>query len=116
MDQTTILAYLTGIIIIFLLGRIFIIPIKLIFKLILNSILGGILIFIINSVGAIWNFHIGLNIITAIFVGILGIPRKYSTRFIKIITRIKENQVKLLLLSFEIITNKNNLLNNSKMP
>lgn len=58
----------------FLLGRLFIIPLKLIFKLILNSILGGVLIFIINFIGGMWNFHIGLNVVTAIFVGILGIP------------------------------------------
>lgn len=75
MEQTTLLAYLAGIIIIFLFGRLFIIPLKLIFKLVLNSILGGVLIFIINSVGTIWGFHIGLNIVTAIFVGVLGIPR-----------------------------------------
>ena len=43
-------------------------------KLVLNSILGGILIFIINAVGANFGFHIGLNIFTAIFVGLLGIP------------------------------------------
>ena len=74
MDDGTILAYLAGIIIIFLLGRLFIIPLKLICKLILNSILGGVLIFVINLIGAIWDFHIGLNVVTAIFVGILGIP------------------------------------------
>ena len=74
MDQTTILAYLTGIIIIFLLGRLFIIPLKLVLKLIINSILGGVFIFIINLLGTMWNFHIGLNIITALFVGIMGIP------------------------------------------
>ena len=74
MDETALLAYLSGIIIIFLLGRLFIVPIKKILKLILNSILGGFLIFIINFIGGIWNFHIGLNIVTAIFVGLLGIP------------------------------------------
>ena len=74
MDETTVLAYLSGIIIVFLLGRLFIVPIKKILKLILNSILGGFLIFIINFIGSIWNFHIGLNIITAMFVGLLGIP------------------------------------------
>jgi inhibitor of the pro-sigma K processing machinery len=47
---------------------------KALFKLIINSVLGGLLIFIINLIGAVWNFHIGLNIVTAILVGILGIP------------------------------------------
>lgn len=32
------------------------------------------MIYLINLVGAIFNFHIGLNYITAIFTGILGVP------------------------------------------
>lgn len=62
------------IIILFLVGRIFIVPLKKILKLVINSILGGALIYIINIVGASFGFHIGLNIGTAIFVGILGVP------------------------------------------
>lgn len=54
--------------------KIFSVPLKALFKLIINSVLGGLLIFIINLIGAVWNFHIGLNIVTAILVGILGIP------------------------------------------
>ena len=59
-------------------GKIFSIPFKKIFRLILNSILGGILIFFINVIGANFAFHIGLNIGTSIIVGLLGIPRCHS--------------------------------------
>lgn len=52
-------------------------------KLIGNSILGGILIFIVNTIGNFYNFHIGLNIGTAIMTGILGIPRCYTSNSIK---------------------------------
>lgn len=62
------------IIILFIVGRIFILPLKKILKLVINSILGGALIYIINLVGAAFGFHIGLNIGTSIFVGILGLP------------------------------------------
>ncbi|MCI9177659.1 MAG: pro-sigmaK processing inhibitor BofA [Clostridia bacterium] len=55
-------------------GKIFSVPLKAILKLVGNSILGGILIFIINLIGAAFQFHIGLNVGTAILVGILGIP------------------------------------------
>ncbi len=55
-------------------GKVFSIPIKAIAKLIGNSILGGILIFIINIIGNAFHFHIGLNIATSLLVGILGIP------------------------------------------
>lgn len=76
MDTTTLIIYLACIIALFLIGKVFIIPLKVIGKLVLNSIIGGVIIYIINLVGASFGFHIGLNAFTAIFVGILGIPRK----------------------------------------
>lgn len=72
-DQNIII-YLACICFIFLLGRIFIVPLKTILKLIINSILGGALIYIINIIGGAYGFHIGLNIVTAICIGILGTP------------------------------------------
>lgn len=74
MDTNSIIIYLACIIGLFLLGRIFIIPLKSILKLIGNSVLGGILICVVNLIGGIFNFHIGLNIGTALITGILGVP------------------------------------------
>ena len=73
-DLNSIIPYIACIFFLFIFGRIFIVPIKTILKLVINSIFGGVMIFIINLIGAIWGFHIGLNLITSIFVGILGIP------------------------------------------
>lgn len=74
MDIKMLLIYVFCIIGIFIVGKIFIIPIKMILKLIVNSILGIVLIYVINIIGAIWQFHIGINVATALIVGILGIP------------------------------------------
>lgn len=52
----------------FVIGKIFIVPIKWILKLSFNSIVGAVLIWIINMIGGIWGFHIGLNIYTSILV------------------------------------------------
>ncbi len=73
-NTNTIITFLVCIISIIILGRIFILPLKKILKLLLNSILGGLLIVIINWIGGAFGIHIGLNVFTAIFVGILGIP------------------------------------------
>ena len=73
-DLNSIIPYIACIFFLFIFGRIFILPIKTILRLVINSIFGGVLIFIINLIGSIWGFHIGLNLITSIFVGILGIP------------------------------------------
>jgi len=74
LESSTVIIYLACIFFLFLFGRIFIIPLKNILKLVGNSILGGILIFIINLIGGAFNFHIGLNIATSLIVGILGVP------------------------------------------
>lgn len=84
LDFNTIIVYLGCIIFLFLIGRIFILPIKSILKLVGNSVIGGILIFFVNLIGGLFEFHIGLNVITAIITGILGIPRSYTSNYIKI--------------------------------
>lgn len=74
MDTNTIVTYLACIAFLFIFGKVFAVPVTKIIKLIVNSIFGAILIWLINLVGANIQFHIGMNIITAIFVGILGLP------------------------------------------
>lgn len=74
LDGNSVIVYLACIIFLFLIGKFFIIPLKSIAKIIGNSILGGILIFIVNIIGNFFNFHIGLNMGTAIITGILGVP------------------------------------------
>ena len=69
-----LLAYGFGIVLLYLAGYLFLAPLKVIFKLFLNSILGGICIFVINFLGDFITIHIPLNAITAIITGFLGIP------------------------------------------
>lgn len=74
MDLNSIIVYLACLIVIIIIGKIFYVPLKHIIKLLINSVLGGLLIYIVNIVGASFNFHIGLNFGTAIFTGLLGVP------------------------------------------
>lgn len=74
MDIYTILGFLTGLCILFILCRIFIVPLKFMLKLLANSLIGTIILLIINFVGSYFSFHIGLNFITILFVSILGVP------------------------------------------
>ena len=70
-----IITYLACICFIFIFGRIFIMPLKKILKLVLNSVLGGVVIFIINLIGSSFGFHIGLNFFTSILVRTTRITR-----------------------------------------
>ncbi len=80
-----ILTYLACICFIFIIGRIFIVPIKKILKLIFNSILGGIIIYVINLIGANFGFHIGLNIVNSVIIGLLGLPGAVCLIIVKIL-------------------------------
>ena len=80
-----ILTYLACICFIFIIGRIFIVPIKKILKLIFNSVLGGIIIYVINLVGANFGFHIGLNIVNSVIIGLLGLPGAVCLIIVKIL-------------------------------
>ena len=60
-----IITYLACICFIFIIGRIFIVPIKKILKLVLSSLIGGVVVFIINIIGTGFGFHIGLNLFTS---------------------------------------------------
>lgn len=85
MELNTIIPYIIGVVILFLFGKIFLLPIKSILKLIGNSVLGAILIYIINLIGGAFNFHIGLNFITILFVALLGVPGAIVLTLIKIL-------------------------------
>ncbi len=74
LDFNVIITFIVCIVFLVILGKIFVLPFKSILRLIGNSIMGGLIIYIINLIGGLWGFHIGLNLITSIFVGILGIP------------------------------------------
>ena len=74
MENYAIFAYIGCIVMLIIIGRLFIFPLKKIFKLIINSVIGTALIYIINLIGGNFNFHIGLNWWTILCTGILGIP------------------------------------------
>lgn len=69
-----ILAWIIGVLIVFAFGKAMLLPLKIIFRLVINGILGGIAIIIINLIGAPLGFTISLNLFSALVAGILGLP------------------------------------------
>ncbi len=64
------LTFLIGVVVLFLVLKIFALPMKLIVKFVINAVIGGIVLYVLNLVG------VGLAItwISALIVGFLGIP------------------------------------------
>lgn len=69
-----LLTYAGAIILIFLVGKIFLWPLKLILKLAANSLIAGAAIVLINTVFTGMEIGIPLNIMNVLVAGILGVP------------------------------------------
>lgn len=69
-----IIAALFMLVIVYLIAQVFMKPIKLLWKLVLNSVIGLVLLIIGNFIGAYFSILIPINIITILIAGFLGIP------------------------------------------
>ena len=74
MDFLVIVAYVAGVLILYALGKMLLIPLRSIFNLIVNAVIGGGVLLVINFIGSFWGFVVGVNPITALIVGMLGVP------------------------------------------
>ena len=72
-----IITFLACVCFLFLIGRVFALPVKKVLKLVFNSILGGGLIYVINIIGSSFEFHIGLNLVTSVLVRSFRYSGKY---------------------------------------
>ena len=73
-ELNVIIAYVFGIILIYVVGRIFLMPIRLVFRLIYNALIGGAMLWVLNFIGGHFGFTIAINPITALVAGFLGLP------------------------------------------
>ncbi len=75
LDPSTLIAFVVGLIAIYVIGLLLVIPIKIVLKLIVNGLIGGVTLFIVNFIaGLIGLTTVGINPVTAIIAGILGVP------------------------------------------
>ena len=68
------LVFIGAIIAVFIILKILAWPIKKIFKMVINIVVGGLLLVVVNFIGGNFGFTIPINWITALIVGILGVP------------------------------------------
>jgi inhibitor of the pro-sigma K processing machinery len=71
---TTLLAFLAGLVILYIVGMLLVVPIKILIKLLINGIIGGVLLWFFNLIGGIFGLFIAINPLNAVIVGILGVP------------------------------------------
>ncbi|MDI6605265.1 MAG: pro-sigmaK processing inhibitor BofA family protein [Thermoanaerobacteraceae bacterium] len=74
MIETGILSFIMGIIVLAFLVWLFGISLKILFRFIINSIIGFAFLLIFNFFGAIIGIHLPITILTSFIVGVFGIP------------------------------------------
>ena len=70
MDINLFLYGLIGLVLLYLLIKILKWPLKIL----INGVIGIVLLYLANLLGAYFNFSIGINWITALIAGFLGVP------------------------------------------
>ncbi len=73
-DFAAVLAYAFGLLLLYIVGRILIMPLKIVLKLMYNALIGGVVLLLLNFLGGYIGLHIALNPVTALVVGFLGVP------------------------------------------
>lgn len=67
-------AYALGLVVLYLLGKLLLVPGKWLWRLTLNSLVGALLMWLINLIAPITGFAVTINPITVLLTGMLGIP------------------------------------------
>ncbi len=73
-DLNIILAFIFGIMFLYILARLMVYPMRLFAKAVGNSVVGAVLLFVFNIIGTTFGLSIGVNVVTALVVGFLGVP------------------------------------------
>lgn len=74
LEVNQIIAIFFGLLVIYMLARLLYLPAKLFLNLLGNTLVGGGLLALFNLLGAYWGLGIGINVLTALLVGLLGVP------------------------------------------
>lgn len=82
-EAGVLLAFAVGMFGLFVFICMFAVPLKYAARFVLNSIVGGAAILIINALGASFGVHIALNVVTAAVVGLLGLPGAIMILFLQ---------------------------------
>ncbi len=63
-----------GILVLWLICKIFAWPLKILFKLVVNAVMGAVVLLLVNVVGSMVGFTLPITALTSLIVGVLGVP------------------------------------------
>ena len=73
-DYDVWITYGLALVILYMLVRAFLVPIRFVLQAVYRLAVGGVVIWALNGIGGLFGYHLGLNPVTALTVGYLGAP------------------------------------------
>jgi inhibitor of the pro-sigma K processing machinery len=73
-DLNVILAVIFGLIVLYLVARMMVVPARLLLRLVACVLVGTGSLFLFNLAGGFFGVHLGINPVTSLLVGYMGLP------------------------------------------
>ena len=73
-DFMVVLFFALGLVLLHFTGWLLLAPLKFIMKLLVNGLLGGLMLLVINLVGGFFSVTIAINPLSAVIAGYFGLP------------------------------------------
>lgn len=70
----SVIAFIVALILLFIIVKLFSWPLKILFKLIINGVLGALTLLLVNFIGRHFGVTVGINAVTALITGFFGVP------------------------------------------
>ncbi len=67
-------SFFIAVLILFVVLKLLALPFKIIIKLMLNALIGGVVLFLLNLIGSNFGLVLDINWLSALIVGFLGVP------------------------------------------
>ncbi|NLG80837.1 MAG: pro-sigmaK processing inhibitor BofA [Firmicutes bacterium] len=74
MYVATVVACAFGLFLLYVVAYILYVPLKIMFRLTYNAIIGGLVLWLVNLVVGFFGLSVAINPVTALIAGLLGIP------------------------------------------
>ena len=69
-----VLSFALGLILLYLIGWLLLIPMRFLWRMIAGGLLGGLMLWVVSQFGFLFGYSIAVNPFTSLTAGLLGIP------------------------------------------
>ena len=69
-----VLSFALGLLLLFLLGRLLLVPMRFLWRQLAGGLLGALLLWVFNQFGYLWGVSVPINPLTVLVTGFLGVP------------------------------------------